>query len=265
MTPRFPVTALLVLAGVFLANSAFSQPKTVRPLPKPGTKNFALEVLTRFDDLYRGDKSESVMEMAVVTKHWRRTLKLRSWSLGKDYSLVRILAPKKERGTATLKSGKDLYTWLGKIGRLIKVGGGMMGGAWMGSHFTNDDLVRETRLSEDFVIKQLPDGKKGGQATWVFELTARPNAAVVWGKVVITLRQTDGLPVTQQFYDEESKLVRTMAFSDFKTLGGRVMPTTMKMLPRDRAGESTTVRILEQDFNPKIDRSFFSLGRLKSM
>ncbi len=240
-------------------------PKTGPALPKPGEPNFALRVLTHFDDLYRGRKSVSVMAMTIQTKHWRRTLKMKSWTLGTEYSLVRILAPKKERGTATLKAGKDLYTYLNKTGRVIKVGGGMMGGSWMGSHLTNDDLVRETRLSEDFKISRLPDAKVGATPCWVFELVPKPNVAIVWGKVRVTVRQSDAQPMQQQFYDEEGKLNRTMHFRKHTRVGDRVMPLIMRMEPNDGSKEFTEVRMSDFDFNVKLDRAFFSLQRLKSL
>lgn len=238
-------------------------------LPKPGSPNFAVKILTRFDDLYRGQQSTSVMTMSIQTEHWHRTLKMRSWSLGKDYSLVRILSPKKERGTATLKVGKDLFTYLSKTGRTIKVGGGMMAGSWMGSHFTNDDLVRETRLSEDFVIKQLPDEVVSGVKAWTFELVPKPDAAIVWGKVQVTVRQADAQPLRQRFYDEDGKLTRTMTFSEHTRVGSRVVPLVMTMVPNDRPKDAppewTKVRMSELNYEIKLTPAFFSLQRLKSL
>ena len=109
----------------------------------PGTPEFARALLQKVDDMYRGEQSHGVMEMEVKTRHWTRSMSLESWSKGKEYSLVRILEPKKDRGTATLKDRHDLFTYLNNTGRTVKISGAMMGGSWMGSHFTNDDLVRE--------------------------------------------------------------------------------------------------------------------------
>ena len=107
-------------------------------------------ILDRIDDLYRGKSSHAIMRMAVVTENWTRELELESWSMGKEKSLMRILSPRKEKGTATLKSGKQMWNYLPKVDRVIKIPSSMMGSSWMGSHFTNDDLVKESRMAEDY-------------------------------------------------------------------------------------------------------------------
>ncbi len=98
--------------------------------------------------------------------------------------IARILEPKKERGSATLKAGNELFTYLSKTGRTIKISGTMMGASWMGSHFTNDDLVRETRLSDDYTAVQLAAEPRDGEAVHRFELRprARPPGGVGQGR-----------------------------------------------------------------------------------
>lgn len=240
-------------------------PAAAADFPKYGTRAFALAVLERVDDQYRGNKSEAEMSMYIKTKYYTRSLTMRTWSLGKDHSLVRILAPKKEAGSATLKSGKNLFSYLGKTGRTIKISGGMMGGNWMGSHLTNDDLVHETRLSEDFVIKQLADGKSGDQLLWRFSMTPKPNVPVVWGRIDVEVRASDKQPASQTFYDEEMVKVRTLTFSNYRTFSGRKLPTVVTVTPNDKPGELTRITYKSLNFAPKIDRTFFSLQRLKSL
>ena len=121
--------------------------------PDPDSPGFPAYAMQKLDDLYRGASSQGVMEMNVKTKHWTRKMSAESWSLGKDYTLVRILRPRKEKGTATLKAKNNLFIYLNKTGRTIKITSGMMGGSWMGSHFTNDDLVKHSRMSRDYTIK----------------------------------------------------------------------------------------------------------------
>src|SRR5262245_44434279 len=168
-------------------------------------------------------------------------MSLESWSKGKDYSLVRILEPKKDRGTATLKDRHDLFTYLSNTGRTVKIAGAMMGGSWMGSHFTNDDLVRETRLSDDYDIKTLPEEKLEGVDVYRFQLLPQPNRPIVWGKVEVLVRKSDLQPLQQIFYDEDKKPVRTLELRDFKTIGGRLRPTVMVMRPLDGSDEYTRV------------------------
>jgi hypothetical protein len=234
------------------------------PAPAPGSPEFARAVLQRVDDLYRGEQSHGIMEMEVKTRHWTRAMSLEAWSKGKDYSLVRILEPKKDRGTATLKDKHDLFTYLNNTGRTVKISGAMMAGSWMGSHFTNDDLVRETRLSDDFDISQLPDDKLDGTPVYRFVLVPRPGRPIVWGKIEVAVRISDQMPLKQTFFDEDKKPVRSLEMSEVKTIGGRTIPTVMMMRPLDGSGEYTRVSWKELRFDVKLDASFFSVRNLTS-
>jgi hypothetical protein len=243
---------------------ALCLPLAVAAAPKPGTPEFARALLQRVDDLYRGEQSHGIMEMEVKTRHWTRAMSLEAWSKGKDYSLVRILEPKKDRGTATLKDKHDLFTYLNNTGRTVKISGAMMAGSWMGSHFTNDDLVRETRLSDDYDITQLPDDKLDGAPVYRFVLVPRPGRPIVWGKIEVLVRISDEMPVKQTYFDEDKKPVRSLETSEVKKIGGRSIPTVMTMKPLDGSGEYTRVSWKELSFDVKLDASFFSVRNLTS-
>jgi outer membrane lipoprotein-sorting protein len=224
----------------------------------------AREIMDRVDRLLRGESSYGVAKMTVVTRHWERELTLEIWSLGTDYALIRIVAPKKEAGTATLKVGDDIWNYLPRVDRTIKIPPSLMMGAWMGSHFTNDDLVKESRLVEDYEIEIAFEGKRNGVDVWEFRLTPKPEAAVVWGRIEYQVRKADLMPTWARYYDEDGTLVRTLTFSDYRTMGGRLVPTLIRMQPEDKPNEHTTVRYLELDFDIDIDESFFSLRALRS-
>ncbi len=140
----------------------------------------------------------------------------------------------------------------------------MMMGAWMGSHFTNDDLVKESRLIEDYDIEVSYDGDRDGVTVWELTLTPKPEAAVVWGRIEYQVRQDDYMPTWARYYDEDGALVRTMTFSDFRVMGGRLVPAVMELIPEDKPAERTSVRYTELEFNIDIDESFFSLRALRS-
>ena len=220
-------------------------------------------IIDRVDRVLRGASSRGVATMAVVTKHWERSLTMEVWSLGSDYSLVRVVAPAKEAGMSTLKAAKDIWNYLPKVDRTIKIPASMMMGAWMGSHFTNDDLVKESRLVEDYEIVTSFEGSREGVKVWEFKLTPKEEAAVVWGGIEYQVRQRDFMPLWARYYDEDRELVRTLSFSDFRRMGSRLIPTVMDMQPHDKPGERTTVRYTELQFNINIDKSFFSLRTLR--
>jgi outer membrane lipoprotein-sorting protein len=224
----------------------------------------ARDIIDRVDRIMRGESSYGVATMDVVTENWERSMSMEVWSLGTDYSLIRITAPNKEAGTATLKAGDDIWNYLPRVDRSIKIPASLMMGAWMGSHFTNDDLVKESRLVEDYDIEIDFEGERDGAEVWEFVLTPKPEAAVVWGRITYEVRKDDLMPVWARYYDEDDTLVRTMTFSDYRVMGGRLVPAAMDMLPEDKPGERTSIRYSEVDFDIEIDESFFSLRSLRS-
>jgi len=264
MKSRFvlPICIFLILSSLLTVSSALGAEDKI---PDPDSKEFITYVMNKIDDQYRRNNSHGIMEMEVKTKHWTRTLSMEAWALGRDYSLVRILKPKKERGTATLKAKNDLFTYLSKTGRTIKISSGMMGGSWMGSHFTNDDLIKHTRLAKDFDIKKTFDGKQAGVDVYAFTLIPHPDAPIVWGKIVVTVRKSDLEPLSQLFYDEDGKKVRILEFSEHKEIQGIVMPFKMVMKPLDGSGEYTRVQWKKIDFGVKLNKGFFSIQKLRSM
>lgn len=267
LSRRRLLQAATVGLGVLAFQTAFSLPVLADETtpPEPGSKEFVRYVMDRIDDLHRGESSHGVSKMEVKTAHFTRTVEMESWSKGKSYSLIRILSPKKERGTATLKARGDLFTYLNKTGRTIKITGGMLGASWMGSHFNNDDLVRDTRLADDFTIELTYSGEVASEQIHLFTLVPNPGVPVVWGKVEIVVRQSDLMPLRQAFYDEDGHRVRELAFADFKELSGRMMPTTMTMKPLDRPGEYTKISYASLDFDVELSDDFFTVQRLKSM
>jgi hypothetical protein len=241
-------------------------PSSAAP-PSPTDPEFGSYLLDRIDDLHRQGSSHALLTMQVKTARWERSMSMEAWSLGRDYSLMRILEPKKERGTATLKSKSDLFTFLSKTGRTIKISGASMGGSWMGSHFTNDDLVKDSRLATDFDHTVKAGPTIDGEPTWALTLTPKPKAVVVWGQVDVFVRQSDLLPVGQLFYDEQLQPVRKMEFFDFQQIGKDLVPMRMRMSPLDdeHKGEFTELRYQKLEFEVGVDPSFFSVAQLKAL
>ena len=222
------------------------------------------DIIERIDRLLRGDSSRAVATMEVVTEHWERQMTMEMWSLGTDYTLVRLRAPAKEAGTATLMAKDNIWNYLPKVDRTIKIPSSMMGGAWMGSHFTNDDLVQESQMIDVYDIAVSFDGERDGVRVWELRLTPKPEAAVVWGHLEFLVRQDDYLPLWAKYYDEDGDLARTMEYSEYGEFGGRLVPAVTNMQPADKPGERTTIRYEELEFDVDIDPSFFSLRTLQS-
>jgi outer membrane lipoprotein-sorting protein len=233
-------------------------------LPSPAPAQTAREIIDRVDRLMRGESSQGRMEMSITTEHWARTLQMDVWSLGVDHSLVRVTSPAREAGMATLKADQEVWNYLPRVDRTIKVPPSLMMGAWMGSHFTNDDLVKESRIIDDYDIEIAYEGVREGVDLWEFTLTPKPEAPVVWGRIEEEVRKHALMPTWVRYYDEDGELVRTMTFSDFRTMGGRLVPARMVVIPTDKPEESTTVVYHELEFDVDLDESFFSLRNLRA-
>ena len=232
-------------------------------LPALGADLTARQILDRVDDLFRGKSSQGRMTMSITTAHWKRTLSMKWTSRGKERTLIRILAPKKEKGTATLRSGRDIWTYLPKVRRVIKLSSSMMSASWMGSHFTNDDLVKESRMADNYTFKITFRGERGGREVIDITCIPKPKAAVVWGKVVVSVAKAGYMPLMIRYFDEDMKPARTMIFSEVGNLGGRRLPKVMTVVPADKPKESTVVRYLEMRFNIDVPESVFSLRNLQ--
>ncbi len=250
---RFLTHSWITLAIVLCASSA----------TYAGTDARTRDLLRQIDDLWRGDSSHGIMRMEVKTAHYARQMTMEAWSKGTEQTLVRILSPVKEKGTATLKSGTNIYSYLPKTDRTIRLTSGMMGGSWMGSHFTNDDLVRESRREDEYDAAISFEGRRGEQDVIEFTLVPKSDAAVVWGKVVLTIRSTDHIPLSEIYYDEDMALARSFSFSAVKNMANGPRPTVMQVTPADHSEEYTRVIYEQLELNVPINDELFSLTRLK--
>ena len=228
-----------------------------------GAEDRVKDLLNEVDDLWRGKSSYAVTSMHVKTEHYQRTMKMEGWSKGKEKTLFRIMQPLREKGTATLKSDNHIYTYLPKTDRTIKLTSGMMMGSWMGSHLTNDDLVKEARLEEDYTAEISFEGEREGQDIIEFTLIPKIDAAVVWGKLELIIQADSHIPVVEYYYDEDMALARTIEFTDIQLLGGRERPAVLTVVPADKPEEYTKFIYEKLSLNLELKDNLFSLSSLK--
>lgn len=224
------------------------------------------EIVKQMDILMRGDTMTGLYEMTIRDPSWERTLRLRAWENRKEKkTFIRILSPPKEEGIGTLKIGFEMWNYLPKVEKIIKVPPSMMMQAWMGSDFTNDDLVKESSIVEDYDHRMAGEVKVDGVDAYKIEATPKPDVPVVWDKIIYWIRKKDYVPLRQEFYSEKGELIRVMTFSDIREMGGRVIPTLWKMRPVKKEGRETTLRIIEIEYNKPIDDEVFTLRNLKKV
>jgi outer membrane lipoprotein-sorting protein len=222
----------------------------------------ARETVDRVARLFSGKSSIATLQMQIFGENGQRDLTMKIWTQGDD-ALVRIISPEKDAGTAILKIGSDVWYYLPKVNRTIKAPSSMTMTSWMGSDFTLDDLVKESGLVRDYSLANSYEGKRGEVAVYEYTMTPRPGAAVVWGKIVLQVRQANLMPAWQGFYDEDGKLDRDLTFSDYKTIGGRLMPTRLVMRSLDKPGQQSTIVYEDIAFDVPIGAETFSLPNLK--
>ena len=221
------------------------------------------ELIRHIDKLWRGETSRANMTMTVKTRRYERSMTLDAWSRGKEYSLVVIRQPVKDRGIATLKVIGNIWNYLPKINRVTKVPSSMMSGSWMGSHFTNDDLVKDSTYEDDYNSSITFEGERNGKLIYEITSLPKPNAAVVWGKVVMELDQQTLAPYSARYFDEDGVLIRTLTFDRNKMIDGRTVPMRLSLQPEEKPDESTVILYQDIRFGVPLEAGFFSLQSLQ--
>lgn len=220
----------------------------------------AKSLIDEMEALYRGESSKATLTMKVETPQYSRTMQMESSSVGQQDAFIRILSPKKDRGISTLKLDKEMWNFFPKINKVIKVPPSMMMGSWMGSDFTNDDLVKQTTLTQEYDL-QLTETLTEYNIT----LLPREQTVTVWGRIDYIVNKEHLVPVNQNFYDDEGIMIRKMVFSELKDFGGRIMPSVMEMIPLNKEGHRTVIIYDNLEFDPSdVDESIFTLRHLKS-
>ena len=216
-------------------------------------------LLDKVDRIYRSDTSSSTMVMKIKTPQFERSMTMKSWTKGLDFTFMTILSPIKDKGISTLKRESKMWNYFPKINKVMKVPPSMMLSSWMGSDFTNDDFVKENTYREDYKGKLLSRSKE----LISIELIARDSAKAIWGKIIIEMHGTNYYPLKQVFYDERGDKIRTIAFSDVKKIGGRMIPFKMLLTPHLKKDQYTEIIYKELKFDVKLKDSIFTRKNLQ--
>ncbi|NOX89045.1 MAG: outer membrane lipoprotein-sorting protein [Calditrichaeota bacterium] len=221
------------------------------------------EIVRKANDQLRGKSSIITATLTVIKPNWTRSISMKIWSLEPDYALILITKPARDKGTITLKRKREVWNWLPSIRRMIKIPPSMMLQPWMGSDFTNDDLVRESSIVEDYTHTIIGEEKIGGYDCYKIRFDPKPEAGVVWGKIIAWITKKNYLELKAEYYDEDGQLIKSMLGSKIKKMGGRLIPSYWEMIPQNKKGHKTIIEYHSIKFNVKIDPSFFSQQNMK--
>ena len=228
----------------------------------PAQEPSGRDVIDREEKAFWGKTLQARLTMTVSTPRWERALELQTWMERPRRSFIRILSPAKEAGIASLRIGTEMWNYLPAVERTIKIPPSMLTQSWMGSDFTNDDLVKESSIVDDYTQRITATDTVGGAPVYVVELLPKPDAAVVWGRIVLLVRKADFLPAREEFYDERGTLVRVMTFSDVRVLGGRSIPTKWELRSMTKPGNFTTMLMKSVTYDASIPDEIFTQRNL---
>jgi outer membrane lipoprotein-sorting protein len=247
-----PINIVLLL----LATSRYLGAQTVED---------ATTIVRKADERMRGKTSFAEMTITTVRPKWTRSMDLKAWTKGNQYTLILVTGPAKDKGTVFLKRKKEVWNWLPSLERSIKLPPSMMSQSWMGTDFTNDDLVKESSMVDDYEQKLLEKEQQGGRDCHKIELTPKPDAAVVWGKIIVWIDQKDYVEMRSEFYDEEGALTQTMVCSDLKMFGGKLLPALLEMTPAGKKGQKTQIAYKTLLFDKPLEDAFFTTENMKKI
>ncbi|MBC8413672.1 outer membrane lipoprotein-sorting protein [bacterium] len=257
MKIRFILTPWLAVPALIICHLLF-------PLlaPAEDTLPDVQTIIDHVDRLYRSESSYAEMEMTVVSEHWERTISMNAWTEGLEKTFIDITSPKKDKGIATLRMDTEMWNYFPKINKVMKVPPSMMMGSWMGSDFTNDDLVKESSLIRDYSYElYTPDDAEEGY--YYVELKPKEETPSVWGRITIVVSKDTFLPVSESYYDEKDRKMRHLIFSEVKDFGGRTIPSVLEMVSLNKEGHRTVIRYKEIEFDVPLDKDVFTLRNLR--
>ena len=223
----------------------------------------AKEIIKKSDELIKSKSSYAEVSMTIIKTDWSRTVGMKMWALEPDYAIIYITEPARDKGTVTLKRKKEVWNWIPTAQKVIKIPPSMMLQSWMGSDFTNDDLVKESSLINDYTHTIVGEENFNGYDCYKIESIPKPDAGVVWGKLLTWISKKEYFQLKVEFYDEDDFIVKSYLGSEIKEMGGRTIPAHWEMVPVDRPGEKTVFDYHEIEFNYNVKESFFSEQNMK--
>ncbi|WP_321519079.1 outer membrane lipoprotein-sorting protein [uncultured Bacteroides sp.] len=225
----------------------------------------AKDIITRCDDKSRGKTSQGEMTMTIVRPTWSRSITMKSWEKNNGLALILITAPAKDKGQVFLKIKTEMWNWLPSIERMIKIPPSMMLQSWMGSDFTNDDLIKESSIVKDYTHKLLGQETVRDMPCYKIEMTPVPEAPITWGKVITWITVKDFNQWKAEYYDEDMSLINVLNASNIKRMSDREVPTLLEIVPIDKKNNKTILEIKNVIYDQPIKDSFFSQQNMRSV
>jgi hypothetical protein len=225
----------------------------------------AKEIVVKSDLKQRGNTSKIIMRMEIIRPDWSRYLELKLWTMGRNYTLAVVTNPAKDKGISFLKRKNELWNWIPTISRTIKISPSLMSQSWMGSDFTNEDLLKESAFVHDYNHTLLEEEIIQEKQVYKIQLLPKDDAAIVWGKVIMWISKDEFNKRKIEYYDEYGELINTMMTFDVREMGGRMIPTRLEMTPHQDEGYKTVMYFKDAVFEIPITENDFSIRNMKKI
>ena len=212
---------------------------------------------------WRGTSSQGAMTMTIHRPDWERSMSMESWTQGDKRSLVRVTAPRKDRGNGTLMDGNNMWSFSPKINRVIKVPSSMMNQSWMGSDFSNKDISRADDIVDQYDHILLSEAPADDYVAYEIQAIPHEDAAVVWGEEVLVVRG-DNVLLEHRFYDQDGELVKALRTLEIGEMGGRTVALQQRMEKADAADEWTEIIVDSVEFDIELSDNVFTLSNLRN-
>ena len=226
-------------------------------LPRASAQD-ARAIVKRAEERARGNTSVASLTIQIVRPAWKREMGLKTWTKGNEQVLILVTSPVRDKGIVYLKRGREVWNWIPAIERNVKLPPSMMSQSWMGTDFTNDDLVKEASIADDYTHTLVGEQVVDGRVCHRIDLNPKPEAAVVWGRVMLWIDKKDFLMLHGEYYDEAGTLVNTLHATDIRMLGGRLLPGRIEMTPADKPGNRTVMLYSALTFDIPLTDDMFT-------
>lgn len=243
---KLKISILSLFAGLLMATTLQASD------PDPA------EILDRMEQVMRGNSNEAEMTMKIERPRYEREVSMRSWQYDREHSMIVITAPSRDEGTAYLMRGSDIWNYDPRIDRTTRMPSSMMAQSWMGSDFTNDDLVRDSDIVEDYEHELLRTEEYEGREAYVIEMIPKPDTPIVWGKVTMWVCTQSYIQLRLENYDQRNELANTMKLDQITRFGDREVPARITVIPADKDNERTILTYQHLEFDVDIDEGFFT-------
>jgi len=178
-------------------------------------------------------------------------------------AFLRVLSPDSDAGVAFLNLPPNLWNYQPESERTQRIPASAFGEPWMGSDFSNKDIARSTEIIDQYDHELTAQEEIGGHMFYTITSIPHVDAAVVWGKEVLIIRD-DFVLMEQQFWDQDGELVKSMKTLEVKEMGGRAVGSIMRMTQADEPEEWTEVITRSIQFNVDLPANTFTLSNLRN-